>query len=143
MVEGRMPQNSTEVIYYQNELFDFDINDTIELAGEKDNDFASEQVFHIVGIIEDVETVFENESIKKVCQNGKYDIAVLRTFGIEVKGFYFDTMLASYVLDPDQKHGMDELSKQYLNYVPISISTLIDCLRISSIARVVYVEPPG
>lgn len=69
--------------------------------------------------------VFENEKIKKVCQNGKYDIAVLRTFGIEVKGFYFDTMLASYVLDPDQKHGMDELAKQYLNYSPISISTLI------------------
>ncbi len=70
-------------------------------------------------------SVFEDEGIKKVCQNGKYDIAVLRTFGIEVKGFYFDTMLASYVIDPDQKHGMDELAKQYLNYSPISISTII------------------
>jgi DNA polymerase-1 len=69
--------------------------------------------------------VFENRNIKKVCQNGKYDLAVLRTFGVEVKGFYFDTMLASYVLDPDQKHGMDELAKQYLHYSPISITTLI------------------
>jgi DNA polymerase-1 len=69
--------------------------------------------------------VFENESIKKVCQNGKYDLAVLRTYDINVKGFYFDTMLASYVIDPDQKHGMDALSEQHLNYKPIPISTLI------------------
>lgn len=69
--------------------------------------------------------VFENAEIKKVCQNGKYDIAVLRSLGIEVKNFYFDTMLASYILDPDQKHNMDDLSEKYLNYSPISISTLI------------------
>ena len=46
---------------------------------------------------------------KKVCQNAKFDISVLRSIGIEVKNFYFDTMLASYCIDPDQKHGMDEL----------------------------------
>lgn len=69
--------------------------------------------------------VFENVKVKKVCQNGKYDIGVLRTYGVEVKNFYFDTMLASYVLDPDQKHGMDELSQKYLNYSPIPISDLI------------------
>jgi len=69
--------------------------------------------------------VFENSDIKKVCQNGKYDIAVLRSIGIKVKNFYFDTMLASYILDPDQKHNMDDLSEKYLNYSPISISTLI------------------
>lgn len=69
--------------------------------------------------------VFENNEIRKVCQNGKYDIAVLRSIGIEVKNFYFDTMLASYVLDADQKHGMDDLAEKYLNYSPIPISTLI------------------
>jgi DNA polymerase-1 len=69
--------------------------------------------------------VFENDEIKKVCQNGKYDIAVLRSIGIEVKNFYFDTMLASYVLDADQKHGMDDLAEKYLNYSPIPISSLI------------------
>ncbi len=68
--------------------------------------------------------VFENDS-KKICQNGKYDIAVLRTLGIDVKNFYFDTMLAAYILDPDQKHGMDELARKYLNYNCIPISTLI------------------
>ena len=69
--------------------------------------------------------VFENKDIKKVCQNGKYDIAVLRSIGINVNNFYFDTMLASYVLDPDQKHGMDSLSEKYLNYTPIPLSDLI------------------
>ena len=69
--------------------------------------------------------VFENKKIKKVCQNGKFDIAVLRSQGIRVENFYFDTMLASYIIDPDQKHGMDELSQKYLNYKPIPLSDLI------------------
>ncbi len=69
--------------------------------------------------------IFENKGIQKVCQNAKYDIAVLRSIGIEVSNFYFDTMLASYVLDPDQKHGMDDLSEKYLDYKPIPLSDLI------------------
>jgi DNA polymerase-1 len=69
--------------------------------------------------------VFENEKIKKVCQNGKYDIAILRTYGIELENFYFDTMLANYIYNPDLKHGMDELSEMYLNYSPISFETMI------------------
>lgn len=69
--------------------------------------------------------VFENKKIKKVCQNGKFDISVMRSSGITVENFYFDTMLASYILDPDQKHGMDDLSQKYLNYKPIPLSDLI------------------
>ena len=46
--------------------------------------------------------IFENKSIKKVCQNGKYDIGVLRTFGIETENFYFDTMLASYLIRSEE-----------------------------------------
>jgi DNA polymerase-1 len=69
--------------------------------------------------------IFENDKIKKVCQNGKYDIGVLRHHGIDVKNFYFDTMLASYVIDADEKHGMDELSKKYLGYSPIPLLDLI------------------
>lgn len=69
--------------------------------------------------------VFESDKHKKICQNGKYDIAILRTHGIDVHNFYFDTMLASYVIDPDQKHGMDELSEKYLNYRPIPLLDLI------------------
>ena len=70
--------------------------------------------------------IFENKKIRKVCQNGKYDTAVMRNIGIDVKNFYFDTMLASYCLDPDQKHGMDDLSQKYLGYQPIPFSNLLD-----------------
>ena len=69
--------------------------------------------------------VFENHKSKKVCQNGKYDIAVLKTNGIDVANFFFDTMLASYIINPDQKHGMDALSQKYLGYSPIPFSKLI------------------
>ncbi len=69
--------------------------------------------------------IFSNKNIKKVCQNGKFDIAVLRSNGVEVEGFYFDTMLASYVLDPNQKHNMDDLAKKYLNYDTIPLTELI------------------
>lgn len=69
--------------------------------------------------------IFESDKIKKVCQNGKFDIGILRTNGIEVKNFYFDTMIASYALDPDQKHGMDDLAQKYLHYKPIALSELI------------------
>jgi DNA polymerase-1 len=69
--------------------------------------------------------VFEDPKIKKVCQNGKYDIAVLRRYEINLKNFYFDTMLASYILDPDQKHGMDALSEAHLNHKPIPLSSLL------------------
>ena len=69
--------------------------------------------------------LFEDTNIKKVCQNGKYDIAVLRRYDINLKNFYFDTMLASYIIDPDQKHGMDALSEAYLNHKPIPLSSLL------------------
>jgi len=69
--------------------------------------------------------VFENKKIKKVCQNGKFDIASLRSIGIDLENFYFDTMLASYLLDPDQKHGMNELAEKYLKYKPIPLSDLL------------------
>ena len=69
--------------------------------------------------------VFENKSIRKICQNGKYDIGVLRNYDIHLQGFYFDTMLASYLIDPDQKHGMDALAEKYLNYKPIPFSEII------------------
>jgi DNA polymerase-1 len=70
-------------------------------------------------------SLFENKKIKKVCQNGKFDISVMRSLGIKVENFYFDTMVASYIIDPDQKHGMDDLSEKYLNYTPIPLSQLI------------------
>jgi DNA polymerase-1 len=69
--------------------------------------------------------IFADETILKIGHNLKFDIEVLYWHDIHVKGHFFDTMLASYVIQPEMKHGMDALSENYLNYVPISIETLI------------------
>jgi len=69
--------------------------------------------------------LFENENIKKIGQNLKYDILLLSRYGVDVKGEFFDTMLAHYLIDPDTRHNMDYLSETYLNYTPVSITELI------------------
>ncbi|TRX62601.1 DNA polymerase I [Fulvivirga sp. M361] len=69
--------------------------------------------------------VLEDPSIMKVAQNIKYDVLVLKKYGIHVDGPLFDTMLAHYLIEPETKHSMDAMAEQYLNYVPVSIQTLI------------------
>jgi DNA polymerase-1 len=76
-------------------------------------------------ITDQLKEVFENKNILKVGQNIKYDILVLKNYDIHVKGKLFDTMIAHYLLQPEQRHNLDFLSKKYLNYTPISIESLI------------------
>lgn len=76
-------------------------------------------------IVEYFREVFENENIEKIAQNVKYDILVLKNYNIEVKGKLQDTMIAHYLLEPDKRHGMDILAESYLNYTPVSITSLI------------------
>ena len=58
-------------------------------------------------------------------QNIKYDMLVLKWYGIEIAGRLFDTMLAHYVIEPDGKRSMDLLSAKYLQYEPVHIEELI------------------
>ncbi|WP_425076120.1 DNA polymerase I [Psychroserpens sp. S379A] len=76
-------------------------------------------------LIEMLRPFFENENIEKIGQNLKYDIKVLAKYNIDVKGKFFDTMLAHYLINPDMRHNMDVLAETYLNYTPISITELI------------------
>ncbi len=76
-------------------------------------------------IVHEFRTIFEDDSIKKIGQNIKYDILILKWYGIEVSGELFDTMLAHYLLDPDTRHGMDVLAENFLGYTPVSITDLI------------------
>ncbi len=69
--------------------------------------------------------ILENPKIEKTGQNLKFDIGVLKNYGINVKGKLFDTMLAHYLLQPDMRHNMDVLAETYLDYRPISIESLI------------------
>ena len=84
--------------------------------------------------------LFENESILKIGQNLKYDISMLAQYGISVKGKLFDTMLAHYLLEPEQRHNMDYLAEVYLNYLTIPIEDLIGKGRQQKTMREVPVE---
>jgi DNA polymerase-1 len=76
-------------------------------------------------IVDEFKPVLENEQIAKTGQNLKYDILVMKWYDVQVRGRLFDTMLAHYLIDPDTRHNMDILSENYLNYRPVSITTLI------------------
>ncbi|MCP9768470.1 DNA polymerase I [Lacihabitans sp. LS3-19] len=76
-------------------------------------------------VLEEFRGVFESEKIMKIAQNLKYDMTILSNYGIEIKGTLFDTMLAHYIIEPEQRHGMDYMANNYLNYEPVSIETLI------------------
>ena len=76
-------------------------------------------------IMDEFKPVFENSAISKCGQNTKFDILVLKNYGVEVKGEIFDTMLAHYLLQPEQRHNMNYLSELYLNYTPVHIEELI------------------
>ena len=69
--------------------------------------------------------IFARESTIKIAQNIKYDMSVLRNYGIEIKGATYDTMLAHYLIEPEKRHGMDALALAYLSYEPMSIENLI------------------
>lgn len=76
-------------------------------------------------ILEILRPLFENPGIVKIGQNIKYDLLVLKNYGIDIKGTLYDTMLAHYLIEPEGKHSMDWLAQQYLNYKPVSITELI------------------
>ena len=78
-----------------------------------------------VNLVKIFKPLYENEEIVKVGQNIKYDIEVLRNYGIELKGPMFDTMIAHYVLQPELRHNMDYMAEVYLNYQTIHIEELI------------------
>ncbi len=76
-------------------------------------------------LIERLRPFFESAEIEKIGQNLKYDIKVLHKYHLKVKGNFFDTMLAHYLINPDMRHNMDVLAETYLNYTPIPITDLI------------------
>jgi DNA polymerase-1 len=69
--------------------------------------------------------LLEDPAVKKAAQNAKYDLLVLRRAGVDLKGLDFDTMLASYVLDPGRRsHGLDVLALEFLDQSMMSYADL-------------------
>ncbi len=76
-------------------------------------------------VIEEFRDIFEDENIRKIGQNIKYDMLILGNYGLEVKGKLYDTMLAHYLIQPDLKHNLDYLCEIYLNYTKVPTDELI------------------
>ncbi len=72
-----------------------------------------------------LEPILTDPNVKKIGQNIKYDLLVLQNAQMPVKGIYFDTMVASYCLNPARSHSMNNMAADYLNYDCIPISSLI------------------
>jgi len=69
--------------------------------------------------------ILADNKIQKIGQNIKYDLLVLQNAKMPVRGIYFDTMVASYCLDPGRSHSMNNMAADFLGYDCIPISALI------------------
>jgi DNA polymerase-1 len=77
-------------------------------------------------ILQMIGDLLRDEKILKVGQNIKYDAEVLIRHGVELKGIHFDTMIASYVINPGlRQHNLDNLSQHYLNHKMISYDEVV------------------
>ena len=78
-----------------------------------------------VRVLNKLKPIFENENIAKIGQNIKFDLLMLKYYGIELRGKLNDTMLAHYLLEPEMRHNLNVLSENLLGYKPIEIEELI------------------
>lgn len=76
-------------------------------------------------IVEEFKPVLEHLEIVKIGHNIKFDWQVIRQYGVEIKGPFYDTMVAHYLIDANQRHKMDYLAETYLQYTPVAIEALI------------------
>ncbi len=77
-------------------------------------------------VLQTLKPLLEDPQIKKVGQNIKYDLIVLRNEGVDLQGIAFDTMLASYLLTPSgRRHNMDDLARDYLGHTTIKYKDVV------------------
>ncbi|MCS6807553.1 MAG: DNA polymerase I [Bacteroidota bacterium] len=110
-----------------------DVHTQGELFGNLDDEPSSivspctlpQAQWHFPEALLPIKALLENADIPKCGQNAKFDVLVLRRYGIAVSAVEFDTMLASYILNADMQHNMDALAERWLRYAPIPITALI------------------
>ncbi len=100
--------------------------------GDKDSDVAYIPVGHTAGdnldkaaVLEMLRPILESADYPKVLQNAKFDRAILKHQGIDLVGVVFDTMLVSYVLNPEDSHNLTDLTLRYLNGTVQSYKDLV------------------
>jgi DNA polymerase-1 len=85
----------------------------------------SENQMEAQSLIDLFKPIFESATKILIGQNIKYDLQVLKNYGVEIKNKLWDTMVAHFLFMPDMRHGMNILAETYLDYSPISIEELI------------------
>ena len=91
--------------------------------GKNKNNFGTDD---LKIVLENIKGFLENDKIKKVGQNIKYDTLIFSRNGINVTGIYFDTMVAASILNPSARsYKLDMLSVEFLNYTMVPIEDLI------------------
>lgn len=139
LVDDKMKRDSLRAELAVQKMFCFDTETTglnpiqAELVGMAFS-FKEGEAFYVPvpadkaqaqSIVTEFVHVFGDKNILKIGQNLKYDILVLHKYGIRVKGLLFDTMIAHYLIQPEQKHNLDELAIRYLNYDTVKTEELI------------------
>lgn len=78
-----------------------------------------------IELLDSIKEVLEDETIAKIGQGIKYDVNVLKKYGIRMQGIKFDTLVAHYLINPEYRHNLNYLAETYLNYRTIHIEELI------------------
>ena len=87
---------------------------------------AGESVLDPQETLDALRPILEDAAVKKIGQNLKYDLVVMRSAGVELSGIEYDTMIASYLLSAGERtHNLDDLAQRYLNHSTTKISELI------------------
>lgn len=96
-----------------------------KLVETHETEYNPELGFEANSALSRLKPFLESRKVAKVGQNIKFDLYVLKRYGIDISPIEFDTMVASYILNPDEQHNLDALAKKWLGYSPISITRLI------------------
>ena len=95
----------------------FDANEAYYVPLAHDYEGAPEQLSR-EQVLAQIKPILENEQVKKIGHHLKYDAHIFANHGIIIQGWYFDTMLASYVLNAAAtRHGMDDVARVYLSHL--------------------------
>ncbi|HRQ28605.1 MAG TPA: DNA polymerase I, partial [Saprospiraceae bacterium] len=124
--------SSSKEFCFDTETSALDPNETtlvgIAFSVEKDTGFyipIPEDRDQALAILAPFKPLLESSQYLKIGQNIKYDLLVLKWYNVEVAAPYFDTMIAHYLLEPDQRHKLDHLSETLLGYHMVPIEELI------------------
>ena len=106
---------------------DFENAVTIDLIGcaiaykDENEKIQSVYVANKDGLIEGLKPVFENENLKKYTYNAKNDINILKSIDIDLKNISFDTVLASYIKNPNRSHDLNAQALDYINHISFEL----------------------